>query len=80
MSKPEQPELDGIADAAKEQTGAERFDEALRQQPDFAEALERVQKLQTLLQQFETPLKRVDTTTEGEWKPSRLAIHAPAPG
>lgn len=60
-------------------TEPERFDGSLRQQPRFAEALERVKKLQEMLEQFETPLKRVDTTTEGEWKPTRLAIHSPAP-
>jgi hypothetical protein len=62
-----------------EQTGAERFDQSLRQQPDFAEAFERVEKLEKLVQQFGTPLKRVDTTTDGEWKPSRLAVHSPVP-
>ncbi len=68
-----------LTEKKPEQTGTERFHQSLRQHPDFAEAFERVEKFQKLIQQFETPLKRVDTTTEGEWKPSRLAMHAPAP-
>ena len=57
----------------------ERFDETLRQAPKFAEALERVKRLETVLERFETTLKPVDTSTKGKWKSSRMALHCRKP-
>lgn len=59
--------------------GAEKFDPAFRQIPGFAEALERVKRLQAVFDQFESPLKPVDASTGGKWKSSRLDLHCLTP-
>jgi thioredoxin-like negative regulator of GroEL len=59
------------------QSAADRFDETLRQRLDFAAALKRVKEAQELIQQFEPAPKRVSIRTQGQWKPSRLAVPSP---
>lgn len=63
----------------KSKDNSERFDEVLRQAPRFAEALERVKRLEAVLARFESPLKPADASTKGKWSVSRLALHYPEP-